>query len=153
MRRLLKSIQTTVVILTTVKLLQWLTNPLRSNTLVTRCTYFSDFSIAQNTCGSQSLTSTKVAASYFVLWFPHRQIFTLWHRFLFWEIKKKSHGARSEEYVGCCTCGIACLIKKYSTSWYECAGTLLWWICEFPDDHSCGRLRRIAPRRRCTICK
>ena len=52
-----------------------------------RWTHSSGFSIAQNTCGSQFLMSTKVAVSCFVLWFPHRHIFSFSGRFLFWEVK------------------------------------------------------------------
>jgi hypothetical protein len=48
-----KRIQASVVILTIGNLLQCWTNPNRNNILVTRCTYASSFSIAQNTCGSQ----------------------------------------------------------------------------------------------------
>ena len=56
---------------------------------MTRCTYSSGFSTAQNTCGSQFFISNKVAASYCVVWFPHRQIFSLSDRLLFWEMEKR----------------------------------------------------------------
>jgi hypothetical protein len=36
--------------------------------------------------------------SYFILWFPHCQIFSLSGRFLFWEIKT-SHTVQSQEYM------------------------------------------------------
>jgi hypothetical protein len=43
------------------------------------------------------LTTTKVAASYFVLWFTDRQIFSLSNRFLFWEMKEKSQTVQDRE--------------------------------------------------------
>jgi hypothetical protein len=91
-----KSIHTTVVIPTTVTLQQGWTNHLQSNTSVTRSTYSSGFAIAQNACGSEFLISTEVATSNFVLWFPHRQIFSCSGRFLFWEVKK-SHTVQVRE--------------------------------------------------------
>jgi hypothetical protein len=131
-----------------VNLLQWCGNYLRSNNLVTRCS----FSITKNTFGSLFLLSTKATASYFVLWFPHRQICSFSSRFLFWEVKIKSHGERPGEYGDCCASGISCSAKKCCTSWAECT-VALWWICQSPDEHFSGRLRHIASRRRRRACK
>jgi hypothetical protein len=147
-----KSIPTTAVILTIINLLQWWTNQVRSNTLVIRCTYSSGFSIVQNTCESQFLISTKVAASYFALQFPHRQIFSLSGRFLFRKVKKVTRCKigriwrllRVLDFV---------LAKKCCTSWDEWAGALSWWTCRFFDGQLSGGLRGTASRRRRGTCK
>jgi len=40
--------------------------------------------------------------------------------------KKKSHGARPGEYVGCCSTVISCLVKNVLTDRALCAGALSW---------------------------
>ena len=143
-----KSIRTTTAVIPTlINSLQRWTNP-----LVTRCTYSSGFSIAENTCGSQFFILTKIAASYFILWFPHRQMCSFPGRFLFWEVKKTTP-CMVVEYGDCCMCGTSCLAKKCCTIWAQCAGALSRWICQSPDDHFSARLRRIESRRRRRTCK
>jgi hypothetical protein len=140
-----KSIHTTTLIPTTVNLLQWWTYHLWSNTIVTRYTCHSGFSIAQNTCGSQFLISAGFAASCFVLWLPRRQIFSISGRFLFREMKK-IHTVESRENteVAARVGWISCFRKSCCTTWDEWAGALSRWIRQYPDRHFSGRLLHIA---------
>ena len=56
--------------------------------------------------------------------------------------RKKSHGARSGEYGGCCNWAVPCLAKNCCTRCEACVGALSWCRMQSPSRHFSGHFRR-----------
>jgi len=55
--------------------------------------------------------------------------------------RKKTHGARSGEYGGCCNWAVPCLAKNCCTRFEVRAGALSWCRIQSPSPHFSGRFR------------
>ena len=67
--------------------------------------------------------------------------------------RKKSHGARSGEYGGCCNWAVPCLAKNCCTRCEACAGALSWCRIQSPSRHFPGRFRRTDSCKRLTVIR
>ena len=66
--------------------------------------------------------------------------------------RKKSDGARSGEYGGCCNWAVPCLANNCCTRCEVCAGALSWCRIQSPSRHFSGRFGRTDSRKRRKTC-